>query len=280
MGIKKFKPITSTLRYRTVNDFAELTSSKPEKSLLESFGRTGGRNNMGRMTNRRKGGGHKKLYRTVDFKRLKRGVPAKVASIEYDPYRSANVALIHYVDGEKSYIIAPNDLKVGDNVMTGPDADIKPGNALPLEKIPVGAMIHNIELASGRGGQMCRSAGSFAQLMAKDGHYATLRLPSTEMRMVRIECYATVGQVGNLDHENVVSGKAGRTRWLGKRPRVRGVAMNPVDHPLGGGEGKSSGGRPACSPWGLPDGRKTRKRKKASSRLILRRRKNLSEKGQ
>jgi large subunit ribosomal protein L2 len=280
MGIKKFKPITSTLRYRTVNDFAELTSSKPEKSLLESFGRTGGRNNMGRMTNRRKGGGHKKLYRTVDFKRLKRGVPAKVASIEYDPYRSANVALIHYIDGEKSYIIAPNDLKVGDNVMTGPDADIKPGNALPLEKIPVGAMIHNIELASGRGGQMCRSAGSFAQLMAKDGHYATLRLPSTEMRMVRIECYATVGQVGNLDHENVVSGKAGRTRWLGKRPRVRGVAMNPVDHPLGGGEGKSSGGRPACSPWGLPDGRKTRKRKKASSRLILRRRKNLSEKGQ
>jgi large subunit ribosomal protein L2 len=280
MGIKKFKPITSTLRYRTVNDFAELTSSKPEKSLLESFGRTGGRNNMGRMTNRRKGGGHKKLYRTVDFKRLKRGVPAKVASIEYDPYRSANVALIHYVDGEKSYIIAPNDLKVGDNVMTGPDADIKPGNALPLEKIPVGAMIHNIELASGRGGQMCRSAGSFAQLMAKDGHYATLRLPSTEMRMVRIECYATVGQVGNLDHENVVSGKAGRTRWLGKRPRVRGVAMNPVDHPLGGGEGKSSGGRPACSPWGLPDGRKTRKRKKASSRLNLRRRKNLSEKGQ
>jgi large subunit ribosomal protein L2 len=280
MGIKKFKPITSTLRYRTVNDFAELTTSKPEKSLLESFGRTGGRNNVGRMTNRRKGGGHKKLYRTVDFKRLKRGVPAKVASIEYDPYRSANVALIHYIDGEKSYIIAPNDLKVGDNVMTGPDADIKPGNALPLEKIPVGAMIHNIELASGRGGQMCRSAGSFAQLMAKDGHYATLRLPSTEMRMVRIECYATVGQVGNLDHENVVSGKAGRTRWLGKRPRVRGVAMNPVDHPLGGGEGKSSGGRPACSPWGLPDGRKTRKRKKASSRLILRRRKNLSEKGQ
>jgi large subunit ribosomal protein L2 len=280
MGIKKFKPITSTLRYRTVSDFAELTTSKPEKSLLESLGRTGGRNNVGRMTNRRKGGGHKKLYRTVDFKRLKRGVPAKVVSVEYDPYRSANVALIHYIDGEKSYIIAPNDLKVGDNVIAGPDADIKPGNALPLEKIPVGAMIHNVELSSGRGGQMCRSAGSFAQLMAKDGHYATLRLPSTEMRMVRIECYASIGQVGNLDHENVVSGKAGRTRWLGKRPRVRGVAMNPVDHPLGGGEGKSSGGRPACSPWGLPDGRKTRKRKKASSRLIIRRRKNLSEKGQ
>ena len=280
MGIKKFKPITSTLRYRTVSDFAELTTSKPEKSLLESLGKTGGRNNVGRMTNRRKGGGHKKLYRTVDFKRQKYGVPAKVVSIEYDPYRTSRVALLHYADGEKSYIIAPNDLKVGDNVLAGPDADIKPGNALPLDKIPVGTMVHNIELSSGRGGQMVRSAGSFAQLMAKDGHYATLRLPSTEMRMVRIECYASIGQVGNLDHENVVSGKAGRTRWLGKRPRVRGVAMNPVDHPLGGGEGKSSGGRPACSPWGLPDGRKTRKRKKASSRLIIRRRKNLSEKGQ
>ncbi len=280
MGIKKFKPITSTLRYRTVSDFAELTTDKPEKSLLESFGRSGGRNNTGRMTNRRTGGGHKKRYRMVDFKRQKYGVPAKVVSIEYDPNRTSRVALIHYIDGEKSYIIAPNDLKVGDNVMTGPDADIKPGNALPLEKIPVGTMVHNIELKSGRGGQMVRSAGAFAQLMAKDGNYATLRLPSSEMRMVRIECYASVGQVGNLDHENVVSGKAGRTRWLGKRPRVRGVAMNPVDHPLGGGEGKSSGGRPACSPWGLPDGRKTRKRKKASSRLIIRRRKNLSEKGQ
>jgi large subunit ribosomal protein L2 len=280
MGIKKFKPITSTLRYRTVSDFAELTTSKPEKSLLESFAKTGGRNNVGRMTCRRKGGGHKKLYRTVDFKRQKHGVPAIVASIEYDPYRTSRVALIHYSDGEKSYILAPSDLKVGDKVMAGPEADIKPGNALPLDKIPVGTMVHNIELSSGRGGQMVRSAGSFAQLMAKDGHYATLRLPSTEMRMVRVECYASVGQVGNLDHENVVSGKAGRTRWLGKRPRVRGVAMNPVDHPLGGGEGKSSGGRPACSPWGLPDGRKTRKRKKASSRLIIRRRKNLSEKGQ
>jgi len=280
MGIKKFKPITSTLRYRTVSDFAELTTSKPEKSLLESFAKTGGRNNAGRMTCRRKGGGHKKLYRTVDFKRQKHGVPAIVASIEYDPYRTSRVALIHYSDGEKSYILAPSDLKVGDKVMAGPEADIKPGNALPLDKIPVGTMVHNIELSSGRGGQMVRSAGSFAQLMAKDGHYATLRLPSTEMRMVRVECYASVCQVGNLDHENVVSGKAGRTRWLGKRPRVRGVAMNPVDHPLGGGEGKSSGGRPACSPWGLPDGRKTRKRKKASSRLIIRRRKNLSEKGQ
>jgi len=279
MGIKKFNPITPTLRYRTVSDFAEITSTTPEKSLLESLGKSGGRNNVGRQTTRHKGGGHKKLYRMVDFKRRKHGVPAKVVSIEYDPYRTSRVALIHYVDGEKSYIIAPNDLKVGDSVMTGPEADIKPGNALPLEKIPVGTMVHNIELVAGKGAQMVRSAGSFAQLMAKDGHYATLRLPSGEMRMVRHECYATVGQVGNLDHENVVSGKAGRSRWLGIRPSVRGVAMNPVDHPLGGGEGKSSGGRPACSPWGLPDGRKTRNRKKRSSRLILRRRKNLSEKG-
>jgi large subunit ribosomal protein L2 len=280
MGIKKFKPITPTLRYRTVSDFAEITRDTPEKSLLESFGKSGGRNNVGRLTARRKGGGHKQRYRIVDFKRKKHGVPAKVVSIEYDPNRTSRVALLQYIDGEKSYIIAPNDLKVGDNVMTGPDADIKPGNALPLEKIPVGTMVHNIELKAGRGGQMVRSAGSFAQLMAKDGNYATLRLPSSEMRMVRVECYASVGQVGNLDHENVVSGKAGRTRWLGIRPSVRGVAMNPVDHPLGGGEGKSSGGRPACNPWGLPDGRKTRKRKKASTRLILRRRKNLSEKGQ
>jgi large subunit ribosomal protein L2 len=279
MGIKKFNPITPTLRYRTVSDFAEITSTTPEKSLLESLGKTGGRNNVGRMTTRHKGGGHKRLYRVVDFKRKKHGVSAKVVSIEYDPNRTSRVALLQYLDGEKSYIIAPNDLKVGDTVMAGPEADIKPGNALPLEKIPVGTMVHNVELVAGKGAQMVRSAGSFAQLMAKDGHYATLRLPSSEMRMVRIECYATVGQVGNLDHENVVSGKAGRSRWLGKRPSVRGVAMNPVDHPLGGGEGKSSGGRPACSPWGLVDGRKTRKRKKPSSRLIIRRRQNKLQKG-
>jgi large subunit ribosomal protein L2 len=277
MGIKKFNPITPTLRYRTVSDFADVTTTTPEKSLLESLGKTGGRNNVGRQTSRRKGGGHKRLYRVVDFKRSKHGVPAKVVSIEYDPNRTSRVALLHYMDGEKSYIVAPNDLKVGDTVMTGPEADIKPGNALPLEKIPVGTMVHNVELVSGKGAQMVRSAGSFAQLMAKDGHYATLRLPSGEMRMVRIECYATVGQVGNLDHENVVWGKAGRSRWMGKRPRVRGVAMNPVDHPLGGGEGKSSGGRPACSPWGLPDGRKTRKHKKASTRLIVRRRQKKKE---
>jgi large subunit ribosomal protein L2 len=279
MGTKKFNPITPTLRYRTVSDFAEITKTTPEKSLTESLGKTGGRNNKGRQTARRRGGGHKRLYRVVDFKRWKHGVPARVASIEYDPNRTSRIALLTYADGEKSYIIAPNDLKVGDAVVAGPDADIKPGNALPLEKIPVGTMVHNVELVSGKGGQMVRSAGSFAQLMAKDGDYATLRLPSGEMRMVRKECYASVGQVGNLDHENVVWGKAGRSRWMGKRPRVRGVAMNPVDHPLGGGEGKSSGGRPACSPWGLPDGRKTRKRRKPSSRLIVRRRQKKKTEG-
>jgi large subunit ribosomal protein L2 len=277
MGIKKFNPITPTLRYRTVSDFAEITRTEPEKSLVESLGKSGGRNNVGRLTARRRGGGHKRLYRVVDFKRKKHGVPARVVSVEYDPNRTSRIALLHYADGEKAYIIAPNDLKVGDTVLAGPEADIKPGNALPLEKIPVGTMVHNVELRAGKGGQMVRSAGSFAQLMAKDGDYATLRLPSGEMRMVRKECYASVGQVGNLDHENVVWGKAGRSRWMGKRPRVRGVAMNPVDHPLGGGEGKSSGGRPACSPWGLPDGRKTRKRKKPSSRLIVRRRQKKNE---
>jgi large subunit ribosomal protein L2 len=277
MGIKKFNPITPTLRYRTVSDFADITRTEPEKSLLESLGKSGGRNNVGRMTARRRGGGHKRLYRVVDFKRRKHGIPARVVSVEYDPNRTSRVALLHYLDGEKAYIIAPNELKVGDTVLAGPEADIKPGNALPLEKIPVGTMVHNIELRAGKGGQMVRSAGSFAQLMAKDGDYATLRLPSGEMRMVRKECYASVGQVGNLDHENVVWGKAGRSRWMGKRPRVRGVAMNPVDHPLGGGEGKSSGGRPACSPWGLPDGRKTRKRKKPSSRLIVRSRQKKNE---
>jgi large subunit ribosomal protein L2 len=277
MGIKKFNPITPTLRYRTVSDFAEITTTTPEKSLLEPLTKSGGRNNTGRQTLRRRGGGHKRRYRVVDFKRRKLGVPAKVVSIEYDPNRTSRIALLFYADGEKNYIVAPNELKVGDSVLAGPEADIKPGNALPLEKIPVGTMVHNVELVVGKGGQLVRSAGSFAQLMAKDGNYATLRLPSGEMRMVRKECYASVGQVGNLDHENVVSGKAGRTRWLGRRPQVRGVAMNPVDHPLGGGEGKSSGGRPACSPWGLPDGRKTRKRKKPSSRLIVRRRQKKHE---
>jgi len=273
MGIKKFKPITPTLRYRTVSDFADVTKKTPEKSLLEGLKKSGGRNNKGRITMRRRGGGHKRRYRVIDFKRKKLSVPSKVAAIEYDPNRSARIALLHYVDGEKRYILAPNDLKVGDAVVAGPDADIKPGNALPLDKIPLGSMVHNIEMIPGRGGQMARSAGAFAQLMAKEGDMATLKLPSGEMRMVRRECYATLGQVGNLDHENVVWGKAGKSRWMGRRPKVRGVAMNPVDHPLGGGEGKSSGGRHPVTPWGKPTkGYKTRKKHKPSDKYIVRRR--------
>jgi large subunit ribosomal protein L2 len=273
MGIKKFKPITPTQRYRTVSDFSDITRKTPEKSLLEPLKKTGGRNNKGRITMRRRGGGHKQRYRVVDFKRKKQGVPAKVATIEYDPSRSARIALLHYVDGDKRYILAPNDLKVGDTVVSGPDADIKAGNALPLDRIPLGSMVHNIELIPGRGGQMARSAGSFAQLMAKDGDMATVRLPSGETRMVRRECYATIGQVGNLDHENVVWGKAGKSRWMGRRPKVRGVAMNPIDHPLGGGEGKTSGGRHPVTPWGKPTkGYKTRKKHKPSDKFIVRRR--------
>lgn len=273
MGIKKFKPITPTQRYRTVSDFSDITRKTPEKSLLEPLKKTGGRNNKGRITMRRRGGGHKQRYRVVDFKRKKQGVPAKVATIEYDPSRSARIALLHYVDGDKRYILAPNELKVGDTVVSGPDADIKAGNALPLDRIPLGSMVHNIELIPGRGGQMARSAGSFAQLMAKDGDMATVRLPSGETRMVRRECYATIGQVGNLDHENVVWGKAGKTRWMGRRPKVRGVAMNPIDHPHGGGEGKTSGGRHPVTPWGKPTkGYKTRKKHKPSDKFIVRRR--------
>lgn len=273
MGIKKFKPITPTQRYRTVSDFSEITKTSPEKSLVEGLRKHGGRNNRGRITVRRRGGGHKKLYRLIDFKRKKLDVPSKVASIEYDPNRSARIALLHYVDGDKRYILAPSGLKVGDTVVAGPGSDIKPGNALPLEKIPLGSMVHNIEMTPGRGGQMARSAGSYAQLMAKEGDTATLKLPSGETRMVRKECYATVGQVGNLDHENVVWGKAGKTRWMGRRPKVRGVAMNPVDHPLGGGEGKSSGGRHPVTPWGKPTkGYKTRKKNKLSDKMIVRRR--------
>jgi large subunit ribosomal protein L2 len=273
MGIKKFKPITPTLRYRTVSDFSEITKKEPEKSLLDSLTKSGGRNNKGRITVRRRGGGHKRRYRVIDFKRKKLDVPSKVAAIEYDPNRSARIALLHYADGEKRYILAPNDLKVGDTVVAGPGSDIKPGNALPLEKIPLGSMVHNVEMFPGKGGQLARSAGSFAQLMAKEGDKATLRLPSGEMRVVRRECYATIGQVGNLDHENVVWGKAGKTRWMGRRPKVRGVAMNPVDHPLGGGEGKSSGGRHPVTPWGKPTkGYKTRKKRKPSDKYIVRRR--------
>jgi len=273
MGIKKFKPITPTLRYRTVSDFSDITKKTPEKQLLDSLKKSGGRNNKGRITMRRRGGGHKRRYRVIDFKRKKLEVPSKVAAVEYDPNRSARIALLHYVDGEKRYILAPNDLKVGDTIVAGPGADIKPGNALPLEKVPLGSMVHNIEMTPGRGGQLARSAGSYAQLMAKEGKMATLRLPSGETRMVRIECYATIGQVGNLDHENVVWGKAGKTRWMGRRPKVRGVAMNPVDHPLGGGEGKSSGGRHPVTPWGKPTkGHKTRKKHKPSDKFIVRRR--------
>ena len=273
MGIKKFKPITPSQRYRTVSDFSEITKTTPEKALLEPLKKTGGRNNKGRITMRRRGGGHKQRYRVIDFKRKKLDVPSRVAAIEYDPNRSARIALLFYVDGEKRYILAPNDLKVGDTVVAGPGADIKPGNAMPLDKIPLGSMVHNIEMIPGRGGQMARSAGAYAQLMAKEGKMATLKLPSGETRMVRRECYATIGQVGNLDHENVVWGKAGKTRWMGRRPKVRGVAMNPVDHPLGGGEGKSSGGRHPVTPWGKPTkGYKTRNKNKPSDSMIVRRR--------
>lgn len=272
MAIKKFKPTTPTLRYRTVSDFSQLTKKEPEKSLLEPLKKSGGRNSRGRITARRRGGGHKRMYRKIDFKRDKVNVPSKVAAIEYDPNRSAHIALLHYADGDKRYILSPVGLRIGDEIVAGDTADIKPGNALPLERIPLGTSVHNIELVHGRGGQIVRSAGGHAQIMAKEGKYVQLKLPSGEVRMVRKECIATVGQVGNIDHENVVSGKAGRSRWLGFRPKVRGVAMNPVDHPLGGGEGKSSGGRHPVTPWGKPTkGYKTRK-KKPSDRHIVRRR--------
>jgi len=272
MPVKKFRPVTPTLRYKTVSDFAEITRDRPEKSLLEPLHKTGGRNNLGRVTAFQKGGGHKRAYRRIDFRRDKIGIPAKVATIEYDPNRSARIALLHYADGEKRYIVAPIGLTVGRTVLSGPDAEFEPGNCLPLGRIPVGTVVHAIELIAGKGAQMARSAGAFAQLMAKEGSHAQLRLPSGEMRKVRLECRATIGQVGNLEHENEVVGKAGKSRWRGKRPHVRGVAMNPIDHPMGGGEGKTSGGRHPCSPWGQPaKGYRTRK-KKASDRLIVRRR--------
>jgi large subunit ribosomal protein L2 len=272
MAIRKLKPVTPTQRFRTVADFAEITRSTPEKSLLEPLPRTGGRNNFGRITVRHRGGGHKRQYRKIDFKRNKHEVPAKVFSIEYDPNRSARICLLHYADGEKRYIIWPKGLEVGTIIVAGPDASFNTGNALPLERIPLGTMVHNIELNLGKGGQLARSAGSFAQVMAKEGEYVTLRLPSGEVRMVHKRCYATIGEVGNAEHENVVSGKAGRTRWLGFRPTVRGVAMNPVDHPHGGGEGRTSGGRHPVTPWGMPTkGYKTRKRKPSDSFIVRRR---------
>jgi large subunit ribosomal protein L2 len=273
MAIRKLKPVTPTQRFRTVADFSEVTRSEPEKSLLEPLNKKGGRNNNGRITVRHRGGGHKRRYRKIDFKRNKHDVPAKVFSIEYDPNRSARIALLHYVDGEKRYIIWPKGLHVGDTVMSGETAAFNTGNALPLERIPLGTLVHNIELNIGKGGQLARSAGSFAQVMAKEGDYVTLRIPSGEVRMVHRRCFATIGEVGNAEHENVVSGKAGRTRWLGRRPKVRGVAMNPIDHPHGGGEGRTSGGRHPVSPWGMPTkGYKTR-RKKPSDNFIVRRRK-------
>ncbi|HPF35223.1 MAG TPA: 50S ribosomal protein L2 [Candidatus Krumholzibacteria bacterium] len=273
MAIKKLKPVTPGQRFRTVSDFSEVTTSTPEKSLLEPMTKSGGRNNSGRITCRHRGGGHKRRYRRIDFKRDKLGVPARVATIEYDPNRSARIALLSYADGEKRYIIWPNGLKVNDTVMAGADATFNVGNALPLHRIPLGTLVHNVELQIGRGGQIVRSAGSFAQVLAKEGDYVTLRLPSAEVRMVHKNCYATIGEVGNAEHENIVIGKAGKTRWLGRRPKVRGVAMNPVDHPHGGGEGKTSGGRHPVSPTGVPaKGFKTRT-KKPSDRFIVRRRK-------
>jgi large subunit ribosomal protein L2 len=273
MGLKKFRPYTPTRRHAVLPDFSELTRGKPVKALTERKLKSGGRDNYGHVSMRWIGGGHKQRYRLVDFRRTKDGVPARVASIEYDPNRSARIALLNYVDGERRYIIAPDGLKVGEMVQSGPDAEIKPGNALPLRNIPLGTNIHNVELFPGRNARVARSAGAFCQLMAKDGDHAQLRLPSGEVRSFHVNCRAVVGQVGNLDHENVSYGKAGRTRWLGRLPSVRGVAMNPVDHPMGGGEGKSSGGRHPCSPWGqMSKGLKTRKAK-LSDKLILRRRK-------
>ena len=274
MGIKKLTPTSPSRRYQTYLTRDELTpGAEPEKSLLEPKRRISGRNNNGHITVRRRGGGHKRFYRVVDFKRDKTGVPGRVAQIEYDPNRSAHIALIAYLDGEKRYIIAPAGLEVGKTVMSGPEADILPGNALPIRNIPLGTQIHNIELRPGKGGQLVRSAGGFAQLVAKEGDYAQVRMPSGEVRRVPVVCYATVGQVGNVEHENVSFGKAGRTRWKGIRPHVRGVAMNPVDHPHGGGEGKTSGGRHPVTPWGQPTrGYKTRKNKRTSKMIVRDRR--------
>lgn len=273
MAIKKFRPVTPGSRFRSIVKDTVTTRKGPEKSLTEPLHSKGGRNHHGRITVRRRGGGHKRRYRRIDFRRNKIGVAGRVAEIEYDPNRSANIALIHYADGEKRYILHVRGLAVDDEVVAGADADIKPGNALPIGRIPLGTIVHNVELKPGKGGQMARSAGAGVQIMAKEGDYVTLRLPSTEVRRVRMECMATVGQVGNTDHELKSLGKAGATRWRGRRPKVRGVAMNPVDHPLGGGEGKASGGRPPVTPWGKPEGKKTRNPRKESNRLIVRGRK-------
>jgi large subunit ribosomal protein L2 len=276
MPLRKRKPTSPGRRFQTVSDFSEITKTKPEKSLLAPKPGTGGRNSYGRKTARHRGGGHKRQYRIVDFRRNKDGVPAKVAAIEYDPNRNARIALLHYLDGEKRYILAPARVKVGDMLQSGQGADIRPGNALPMRYIPVGTTVHNVELKPGQGGKLARGAGMSIQLVAKEGDYATLRLPSTEMRRVPIDCRATIGEVGNAEADLVKIGKAGRNRWKGVRPQTRGVAMNPVDHPLGGGEGKSSGGRHPVSPWGKPEGR-TRRKNKESSKLIIRRRRTRGE---
>ncbi len=274
MPVKRFKPTSPARRYYETFDFGMITKSTPEKNLTESKSSLGGRNNQGRITARFRGGGHKRRYRIIDFKRNKIGVPAKVAGIEYDPNRSARIALLHYEDGVKAYILAPAGLKVGESVVSSKNADVKPGNAMRLRFMPLGTMIHNIELKIGKGGQLVRSAGTSAQLMAKDGEYAQVRLPSGEVRLVHLNCRATVGQVSNIQHARVSLGKAGRTRWLGRRPHNRGVTMNPVDHPMGGGEGRTSGGRHPCSPWGqLAKGKKTRTNKATQKFIVRKRRK-------
>ncbi|MCB2202065.1 50S ribosomal protein L2 [bacterium] len=277
MAVKKFRPVTPSLRFRQISTFEELTSAVPEKSLLEPLKKTGGRNNKGRVTARHRGGGHKRFYRLVDFKRNKYDIPARVASIEYDPNRSARIALLHYFDGEKRYILAPLGVQVDDRLMSGENAEIRTGNAMPLWRMPLGTVAHNIEMRPGKGGQMARSAGSFVQVVAKEGPKVTLKMPSGEVRTVPRECYGTIGQLANVEHKNEVYGKAGASRWRGRRPKVRGVAMNPIDHPMGGGEGRSSGGRHPCTPWGKPTkGFKTRKKKKSKAHLVEDRRKKKS----
>ena len=273
MVIRKRRPTSSGRRFQTSSDFSEITKTRPEKSLITSKPERGGRNSGGRITSRHRGGGHKQQYRIIDFKRSKDEVRAKVAAIEYDPNRTCRIALLHYLDGTKAYILAPKGLEVGQHIESGQRADIKPGNALPLRYVPVGTVIHNVEMRPGQGGRIARSAGMSVQLVAKEGDFATLRMPSTEMRRVPIDCRATIGEVGNAEHELVKIGKAGRNRWKGVRPQSRGVVMNPVDHPLGGGEGKTSGGRPAVSPWGKPE-RRTRKKSKSSQQFIVRRRRS------
>jgi large subunit ribosomal protein L2 len=274
MGIKKFRPVTPSLRFRTVPTFEEVTSTVPEKALLRPLKHSGGRNNKGRVTARHRGGGHKRFYRVIDFRREKYDIPARVASIEYDPNRTARIALLHYADGEKRYIVAPDTVKVDDRLVSGALAEIRVGNCMPIERMPLGSMVHNVEMRPGKGAQMVRSAGAMAQLVAKEGDKVTLKMPSGEVRTVPGRCYGTLGQVGNLDHKNLVLGKAGASRWRGRRPKVRGVAMNPVDHPMGGGEGRTSGGRHPCTPWGKPTkGYKTRSKRKSLAHLVERRKK-------